>query len=164
LVSFIAKTREETGWKKGGPGELWTGYRGNEPQGGLMRRDIVAGSTSQFALIAELEEGVLDPDPLAAWGADYVYVAFDGSFLPEGGEVDARDKIENALSTALESEASGVALGGAMGLDHIYIDLLLFDGDTSLGIVQRVLRAKGLPAGTTIEYFAKAKQAQRVRL
>lgn len=164
LRSFVAKLREETDWQKGAPGELGTVYRGSEPERGTMRRDIVIGRTCQFALVAELEDGMLDPDPLEAWGAAYVFIAFDGSILPKGREVDARGEIEDALSSALELAASGRVLGGAMGLEHAYVDLLLFDGTNSLDIVQRVLREKRLPAGTSIEYFAKSKQSERVRL
>jgi hypothetical protein len=164
LPSFVAKTREETGWKKGKPGELWTSYRGNDPQRGKLRGDIIAGTTSQFALVSELEDGALDPDPLEPWGADYVFIAFDSSVLPQGSEVDARADIEDALTSALSSAASGLVLGGAMGIEHAYIDLILFDGANSLDIVQRVLREMRLPSGTTIEFFAKSRQRDRIRL
>lgn len=164
LRSFVAKTREETEWKKGAPGDIWTSYSGKEPKRGRMRRDVIAGTSCQFALIAELEDGMLDPDPLEAWGADYVFIALDARVLPTGKEVNARIEIEDALNSALGSAACGRLLGGATGLEHAYVDMLLFDGSNSIDIVQRVLREKRLPAGTSIEYFAKAKKSQRVRL
>ena len=51
-----------------------------------------------------------------------------------------------------------------MGIDRAYLDLILFDGANSADIVRRVIREKNLPSGTTIEFFAKSKRPNRIRL
>jgi hypothetical protein len=103
-------------------------------------------------------------DPLAGSGADYIFVSFDKSILPEKGEVAARDEIEDALGDALKAAFSGRVLGGAMGSNRAYIDLMLYDGSTSLEIVHRMLIEKKLPVGTEIHFFAKEKRGHRIVL
>jgi hypothetical protein len=164
LPSFIAKLEQETGWKKAPPGEMWSTYRGKDPTLGTLREDIVAGSTCQFSLISDLEDGMLDPDPLEDWGAEYVFIAFDSRFLPEGDQVARRGEIEDALESALDQAGEGRCLGGALGLQYSYIDLLLWDGPASIETVKRILRDHHLPKGTTIEHFAKPRRRDRIRL
>jgi hypothetical protein len=164
LPSFIESAAAERGWKKGGPGETWTSFHLEDPTGGVLRRDIIAGTTCQIVLIAESESGHLEADPLEGTGAEYVYVAFPASHLPVGNEVAARAEIEEALDSALTSAAAGRVLGGALGLDHAYIDILIFDGRRSLEIIEGTLKPRALPAGTTLERFAKAHAAERQEL
>jgi hypothetical protein len=159
LPTFVADVAEEYGWEKGGPGEVWTSYTVEDPIPGALRRDIVAGCTCQLVLVAESETGHLDPDPLEGTGADYVYVAFPANQFPEGGEAEARERIEEVLDAALGAGAAGRVVGGALGLDHAYIDLLLFDGPKSLEIVRSALRAQGLAAISTVQYFARSRGA-----
>ena len=100
-------------------------------------------------------------DPLKGTGADYVFVAFDVKILPKGNEVAIRGEIKDALDEALKSAASGRLLGGALGTENAYIDLLLLDGAASVEIVINGLRDKKLPAGTSINYFVKEKRGFR---
>jgi hypothetical protein len=100
-------------------------------------------------------------DPLAGTGADYVFVAFDGRGAPPGDQSGARGKIEDALDQALRACASGRLLGGASGTSRAYVDLLLFDGAASLEIVRQVLQEQPLPAGSSLNYFAKEKRGHR---
>src|SRR6185295_1355371 len=129
------------------------------------RGDIIVGITHCPALLNEyLEaEGAL-ADPLADTGADYVYVAFDVRFLPDGRQSEARGEIEEALDQALRSTRSGRLVGGAHGLTWAYVDLLLYDGGTSIEVVKEMLKQRGLPSGTRLEYFAKEKRNQRIKL
>ena len=76
----------------------------------------------------------------------------------------ARGEMEEVLDEALKTSVSGRLLGGAWGTTNAYIDLLLFDGPASLEIVQQVLREKSVPAGSTINYFAKEKWGYRIVL
>ena len=41
---------------------------------------------------------------------------------------------------------------------------MLFDGQNSVQVVERVLREQNLPAGMAIKFFAREKLAQRVVL
>ena len=164
LPSFIEKVAAERGWQKGAPGETWTSYHLENAAPGTLRRDIMAGTTCQIVLIAESESGHLDPDPLEGSGAEYLYLAFPATHLPAGNEVAARARIEEALDQALASPASGKVLGGALGLEHAYIDLLVFDGANSVALIESALRPLQLPAGTTLEHFARSRAAERQQL
>ena len=165
LLGFATQVKDDAGWKKYAPGESGVIYRMKEQHDHFVRGDIVVGSTYAMSLINQYSkaEGEL-ADPLAGTGADYVFVSFDVKILPEGKQSHARGEIEVALDEALKSDFSGRILGGAHGTKNAYIDLLLFDGKSSLGIVQRVLKEKSLPAGTEIHFFAKEKRGHRIIL
>lgn len=142
--------------------EFWRWYSFETPHARWLRGDIVAGTTMNIPLINQYTMGQGDmEDPLAGTGADYVFVAFAASILPPGRQVEIRAQIADALDAALRSSASGRLLGGATGTLNAYIDLLLFDGANSIEIIKRVMREKGLPAGSSINYFAKEKQMCR---
>lgn len=162
LNEFLKRIQMERGWTKLPPGESAMGYQFEEQHNHFLRGDVITGTTMHFGLIDEyLEaEGGLE-DPLSGTGADYVFVAFDARILPVGSEVAVRAEIEDALDEALRVSASGRLLGGAWGKENAYIDLLLFDGPASIEMVLGVLREKNLPAGTSINYFAKEKRGHR---
>jgi len=162
--SFVDRVVADHGWELAVPGEMWHSYELKEMRSGPLRADIVAGTTCLFHLIQSVKGGHVDPDPLADTGAEYVYIVLPRSVLTPGKEVDSRGVIEDALSAALEVGWAGRVLGGAVGLDHAYIDLLLVDGVNSLEIVQKVLQERGLGEGTSIEYFAKSRAAERIAI
>jgi len=165
LLSFVKKVEADTGWKKLAPGEEATLYRSKQPHDRFLRGDVIVGNTMHPQLIGEYlrAEGLLE-DPLRGTGADYVFVSFDAKIMPAGKQVDARAKIEDALDGALKSARSGRLLGGALGVRFAYIDLLLYDGSTSLEIVRDVLTTQGLPTGTAINFFSKEKIRNRIVL
>jgi hypothetical protein len=163
LSELFIRVQAEHGWKKLPPGENGVLYKFEEQHNRFLRGDIVTGTMMHPLLLNEYlkSEGKLE-DPLKGTGADYVFVAFDAKILPFGNEASARGEIEDALDQALKSAASGRLLGGAWGRENAYIDLLLFDGLTSVEIVKRVLQDKSVPAGTSINYFAMEKRGNRV--
>lgn len=163
LSDFLKRLQAEQGWKKYPPGDCVVLYRLQDPHNRFLRGDIVTGTTSNRRLIDEYlqAEGDLE-DPLQGTGADYVFVAFDVKFLAAGSEVATRGKIEDALHEALQSAGSGRSLGGALGRENAYIDLLLVDGLASIAIILQALQEQGLPAGSSINYFAKEKRGHRV--
>jgi hypothetical protein len=162
LSDFSRRVQSEHGWKKLPPGESSTVYRCKEPRSRFLRGDIVTGTTIHPRLINEYlkAEGELE-DPLKGTGADYVFVTFNAQILPAGNESHARGEMEEALDQALRMSASGRLLGGAWGSQNAYIDLLLFDGPASVEIVIGVLRKLRLPAGSSLDYFAREKRALR---
>jgi hypothetical protein len=81
----------------------------------------------------------LKSNPLEAFGAEYMMVVFPTALLPQGAEVDGRGGVEDILSEALEREASGIVLGGALGIEYTYIDLLLYDGESSRKLVRKAM-------------------------
>jgi hypothetical protein len=163
LSEFVKKTETETGWKKLPPGEATVLYHSERPHNRFPRGDIVVGSTMHPKLIQEYinAEGNLE-DPLASKGADYVYVSFDSGVLPKGKESSARGVIEDALDAALRKAKSGRLLGGALGTQCAYIDLLLFDDAASLDIVRSELRKHERAREATINYFAREKRQNRI--
>lgn len=165
LNQYLKKVETETGWKKLPPGESGVVYQMKQPHQRFLRSDVIAGSTTHYQLVEEYldAEGELS-DPLAGTGADYVFVSFDAKFLPAGRQSEARGIIEDALIKAMKLDSNGRLLGGAFGTQNAYIDLLLFDGNNSLETVRRVLMSQNLPAGTSINYFAKEKRGHRIVL
>ena len=164
LLDYVNDAVTKNGWKKFPPGQCFTSYK-CEPHDRFPRGDIFVGTTSNFPLVTAYldSEGEL-ADPLDGTGADFVYVSIDASILPAGGQAAARGELEDALEEALQSDFSGMLLGGAHGTQNAYIDLMIFDGNESLAIVQRVLRERKLPAGTEIHFFAKEKRGHRIVL
>lgn len=165
LPASIQKVQADTGWTKLPPGESVTLYELKPQAAAFLRSDILVGQTANLNLIQDYlqNDGQLD-DPLAGTGADYVFVAFPAIFLPAGEQTEARGVIEDALAAALTAAQSGRLLGGALGRQNAYIDLLLFDGARSVELVAHVLREQHLPAGTTIHFFAREKAGHRVVL
>jgi hypothetical protein len=159
LPGFIADLQKTKDWKKFPPGGAITLYRCQNPHMRFPRGDIIIGQTRQTILINEYlkAEGRLK-DPLEGTGADYVFVSFDAGFLPKGKQVEVRGAIEDALDKVLRAEHRGRLLGGALGTNFAYIDLLIYDGAASLETVQRVLKEHQLPAGTAINFFTEEKR------
>jgi hypothetical protein len=165
ILELTAKLEREKGWKKFPPGELGFVYEPKERHRRFLRGDTVVGSTVHPRIVFDYLDAEGRPDdPLAGTGADFVFVAFSHRRIPQGEEAHARGAIQDALDEALEPAHAGRALGGAHGVEHAYIDLLLYDGANSIEIVRRVLRQQDLPPGATINYFAKEKADRVVRL
>lgn len=165
LLNYVRSLEVEKGWKKYLPGQLGSIYSIEQQHELFLRGDIVAGSTTHYALIDEYgrAEGELS-DPLAGLGADYVFITFDVSILSQGNQTAERGEIEEALDEALKAEFSGQSLGGAIGTRYAYIDLMLYDGRKSLDLVRQVLNKKKLPPETEIHFFAKEKRGHRLIL
>jgi hypothetical protein len=166
ICAFIDKLESEKGWQKFLPGESGVDYERNDPQNRFPRDEVAIGYTTLYDLIADYydAEGNLE-DPLAGTGADYVFISIDAQLFPEEQRMESIATVEEALSAALKSEQSGRrVLGWAFGPQFAYLDLMVFDGQASIQIVERVLREQNLPAGTTINFFAREKLSQRVTI
>ena len=163
LGEFLERAKSEHGWKKHLPGESAVLYECAEQHARFLRGDVVIGTTMNPRLINEYlkAEGEME-DPLKGTGADYVFVAFDSRILPIGKEATARGKIEDAFDQSLKAFASGRLIGGAWGPTSAYIDLLLFDGAASINILRQIFQEQNLPAGSSINYFAKEKFGHRI--
>ena len=100
-------------------------------------------------------EGPLAEDPLAGSGAEFAYVAFSTEVLPRGDEANFRGEIQDAITEHLGN--AGRVLGGAIGTQNTYIDLLLADGKTSLANVRDAIGAYELPS-PKLHYFVSGKK------
>jgi hypothetical protein len=165
LGEAIHRIRVASGWKRLPPGEQLVGYQCREQHDRFLRGDVVTGTTTHPRLLNEYVEanGEME-DALDGTGADYVFVAFDTQTLPADDAMSVRAKIEDSLDQALKKSTCGRLLGGASGRVNSYIDLLIFDGEESNRIVQGVLLDQALPAGSSINYFAKEKRGLKIVL
>jgi hypothetical protein len=160
LAAYVRKIATEHGWKEQVPGSLWTLFSTKDSSGDFPRADSVTQTTCVPRLVTEFmrAEGEYD-DPLKGTGADYVYVSIDGLFFPKGQEVSRRSEIEEAVESALAKFDGGRCVGGAFGTERSYSDFLIFDGDRSLGAIQKVLRKQKVPAGYDDRVF-RPREAQ----
>lgn len=165
LGEFVARTSHEFGWKKVAPGEAFTLYTIKSGPFPFPRGDVSTQITSVSALFRDYmdAEGELT-NPLAGFGADYAYLSIARDCFPPGAETARRGEIEEALDEALKSAQSGACIGGAMGTERGYVDLVLFDGARSVEIVKQTVREQRLPPGTMLEYFAREKRGHRIAL
>jgi hypothetical protein len=138
LPEYLAELQSRRGWKKPPPHQSYCLYRMPEssPHSAMLRGDIVGGNSCHIDLVRSYP---LATNPLEAFGAEYMMLAFPTSLLPRGVEVDHRGLLEDALSAALVAEASGTVLGGALGTKYTYIDLLLYDAENSRRLVRKVM-------------------------
>lgn len=138
-------------WKKLPPLQAYSVYELKE-QSQAPRGDTLVGTTCIPGIVLEfLNEGKINDNPLDGTGAEFAYLAIDGSVFPEGHQTKVRGNIEDAVGDALVTAASGRTLGGAYGFEKSYIDLIFFDGDESRKIVTKVLDDLQLRGRATIE-------------
>ncbi len=165
LREYIHELELKEGWQKSDPTETYSLYELPEPDDEFLRSDTVTGTVRNMALINKYlnSHGEME-DELEGSGAEFVFVAFDSAVLPDGEETDFRAGIEDRLEDVLMKEKSGLILGGAIGRNLTYMDLLIFDGDRSLQLIKDELIRQELPAGTTIHFFASGNEGRRVIL
>lgn len=155
LPQFIESVSRYHEWEKLSPLESYTGYEIREPSNS-PRGDTLFGTTCVPYLIFEFLEndGRLPEDPLEGTGAEFTYIAVDGSVFPDGEQVDVRSNIEDTIDDVLRTQSAGRSLGGAFGIDESYIEFLLFDGENSRRIIQDTLTELQLTGRSRIESFA----------
>lgn len=165
LLSFVQQQQTQLGWTSLPPGEATTGYSVKASERTFPRSDVFVGSSMHFTLVREFGGAAGNlPDPLAGTGADFIYVSIPAAHFPRGEEVAVRGAIEDALDATLRDARSGRLLGGAMGRENAYIDLLVFDGEASIAVVRKILRQQQVPSGTSVRYFAKENASRVITL
>lgn len=157
LAHYAEDVAREQGWTIDSPMNLYSVYQIEEPLGGFPRGDTIVGTTCHPSLVMDFlnNNGRLDEDPLEETGAEFVYLKIDGLLFPEGRQVDIRGEAEDALKAQLTEHHSGRTIGGAMGTENVYIDLLLLDGENSRKIVLSVMKAIGWQGRFSIHPFFK---------
>lgn len=117
------------------------------------RADSIGGTTLISNVVAEyIERGKpLKDDSLKKLGAEIAYLKFPTSNLDADNLVDSRSRIEDAIQEALESNFSGRTVGGAIGTQNSYIDLLLIDGENSRELVLQTVKQFALHGTVSIE-------------
>ncbi|WP_309399290.1 hypothetical protein [Cerasicoccus maritimus] len=130
----IHELREEVesicqNWEAPDARGIYSTYRLPAPDNSFIRSDTLVGSTRHRPLINEFlsEGGRIAEDPIAGTGAQFTFLAFDTDSLPKGEEDTLRGGLEAAIDEALTADHAGEILGGAMGHNSTYVDLLLFN-------------------------------------
>ncbi|MEM7147253.1 MAG: hypothetical protein AAF591_19210 [Verrucomicrobiota bacterium] len=166
LRDFLHDLEVERGWIKYPPTETYSTYELKEIGDSHLRADTIAGSTCHMDLIGRYLDcqGPFEENDLEGSGAEFVFVSYRSDIAPKGEETAFRGGIEDALEAVLGDEKLGKPLGGAIGQQFSYIDLVLFDGQRSIDAVLRVLRERNLPEGTGIHFFEAGNESRRVVL
>lgn len=165
LPEYVAETANRLGWKKILPGHTYTLFTIKPSSEIFPRGDLMTLNTSVPNLFRDHRKGKGQlEDPLADSGADYLYLSIPKCYFPKGEELDKRAELEDAMESALAPCGSGKCTGGGLGVDHCYVDLLIFDGNRSIGIIMKALEPFQLPKGSTLEYFAIEKRNKRLNL
>lgn len=164
LAEEIAKSRAQ--WKEAGQEQAGSVYQLHEPDNRFPRSDTIVGTTTHLPIMSLFleSEGNLEEDPLEDLGAEFLFLAFDVSFLPEGEQADARHALELAIEEDLDDEQLGTVLGGAYGMEQAYIDLLVYDRDAALECLGKTLRGLGFPKSSAIYPFVGNCRLPLVRI
>ena len=154
LPEFLRQVWDKNDWQLLTPLEQYTTYRSPEPSDEFERADTIAGHTCVPNIMGEFlgNKGLLEENPLAGRGTELVYVKLDRAVLPEENELDARDKVEEALEAALAG--LGYSVGAATGVAFSYLDLIIFDGEASLAAIQKAMSELQLDGHYEIKSFA----------
>ncbi|WP_411846802.1 hypothetical protein AAFN60_04550 [Roseibacillus persicicus] len=136
-VELIKKKHQ---WKKYPLEDSYTGYQFKNPQENAPRKDMVTLTTQNPSVTLDYYEadGALD-NPIPNTGASYQFIQIPITQFPDGEQVDTRAAIEDALQESLDKQHAGRILGGGLGRQYAYIDLLLFDGQNSLDLINESL-------------------------
>lgn len=157
LRDFVNAEAAEREWKLIPPGQRASFFQ-FEHADDFPRGDVLTWVTLVPSLVHELFDTNGKPsDLLEGSGADFVFVTIPREMLPRGEEVDARSKVEDALEEALVSAQSGMVLGGSLGPNGGYVDLLIFDGSRSIEIITSVMRQLAMPKEASVFRFCQPR-------
>lgn len=147
------------------PSTLWTSYSRAEPGDGDLeaRADVITGSTRAAGPVRGLEEPEFD-DELAGSGASFAYAMLPVGDLQAGRELEQRGELEDRLGAALREDGSGDCIGGAVGHQYVYVDLVLFDEPAAIERLRRALAEAGFATRASLRYFASDRRDEHVAL
>lgn len=134
LRTYIEKTIKENGKKLFfSPADVTVSYNLKPQDRDVFRYDVIAGTTRFFGLAVDYyQESTQLFDHLLGFGVKAAFLVFPCENEEDKKKaLDFRYKIEDLLEEKLlnQQQGLGVMLGGAVGVENFYIDLLLFDQD-----------------------------------
>jgi hypothetical protein len=147
LEKYITKTLNDAGKEMmNSPSQRYNGYRMQPQPETALRYDVISGSTRFMYLISDYyanETWLIDH--IEKYGAKAVFLTFayaegeDRNALLQK-RYDIEDRLETeVLGTDGSGEEIGILLGGAMGEQCVYVDLLLYDEEAFWEKVKPVL-------------------------
>lgn len=86
-------------------------------------------------------------------GETFCYVKLDGRDSADHGDLDAREKIEEALNEVLRPGGLGSVVGGGTGRRYMYVDLALRHLDHGLAELRRTLQRLAVPERSWLLFF-----------
>lgn len=151
--TYLEHARKYHGWEPRSIMNSYTLYELPTQNTKRPRADSIGGTSLIPDIVGEyIERGKpLKNDELRKLGAEIAYLQFQTSNLDADQLVDSRSRIEDAIHDALESQQSGRTLGGGIGTQNSYIDLLLIDGARSRDIVMEAVKQFALHGKVSIE-------------
>jgi len=157
LKEYIDSVIDKHKWHKPqNPLEIWSSYelKPEEKEFYKPREDVLAGSTRHINFIFDYHNpGEKSIDPLEGTGAEFVYIMIDNANFDREKMVKQRGEIEDHLADVLEKEMMGSIIGGASGINHSYIDLIIFKGNQSIENIYQLLEQRNLSPVPTVRLF-----------
>ena len=143
LKEFMKETVERKGRQfYENPKDFYSNYRLKPQKSDVLRYDINIGTTCfKPILIDYYNDSTQIFDHINTFGAQAVFIVFKNV---DGSDVDdmlrLRHEIEDSLShEILEPMCLGQVIGGAFGVNHSYIDLIVFDYFTFVEMVKSLV-------------------------
>lgn len=151
--TYLEHARKYHGWEPRSIMNSYTLYELPSQNPKRPRADSIGGTSLIPDIVGEyINRGKpLKNDSLRNLGAEIAYLQFQTSNLDADHLVDSRSRIEDAIQDALESQQSGRTLGGGIGTQNSYIDLLLIDGLRSRETVMEAVKQFALHGKVSIE-------------
>lgn len=161
LKDFIENHTKTNDWKQ----KLgnWSIYQLKpDKEKKTLRSDVYLGVTSTFTPLNDYFEKMAPAgkkkDPFLELGAHYLFVTIDLRNQPESIEspLEFRNSIADSFEEALIEAHAGEMIGGATGVNHVYIDLIIYDKKLAVPIIKKIIKAKGWQQPSSIQPFYKS--------
>ncbi len=127
------------------PQQIYTSYHFEPEESEELRYDVIVGSTNFEPLVAQYyQDSTKLFDHINQFGAQAVFLTFPHESEEDNRKktLDFRYELEDRLEAELlEPDGLGILLGGAIGQECCYIDLLLFDKPAFLKKIVPFLQA-----------------------
>lgn len=125
------------------PKDLYRTYKLDPKESDELRFDVIIGSTCLMAVVADYYNDSAEIfDHANSFGAQAIYIAFPNGDDLNGKEIlNFRHEIEDRITDEILKPMNlGQVIGGAMGTDSSYIDLIVYDLYAFIEKVKPLLR------------------------
>ncbi len=121
-----------------------------------LRSDVYVINTTHIDLFNHFKK----PNLLQKFGAHYVFITMGMQLFNSENFLDQRDALSDKLDLEMQAGNDGFVVGYATGTINCYIDLIIFDGETSVEKLKNILHQYSGTLQGSIHYFEKEKQGQ----
>ena len=153
LPEQVKESQTRYNWEKHPLEETVSLLKFKSPSNEFTRKDLLSLASCHPNLATDyLENKGPFKNPIAKSGAEFIFLKVPRHHFPKGEEVSTRSRFEDKLNQALESRDLGVVLGGGMGTEAGYIDLLIIDGEESRQALQQTVNELGLKGSKALPF------------